>query len=162
SSLTRVTDQVRFAAGESRSLREGEPEPAPAHAAGWGPQPEPRVGPDGCPGCGWYPRSKAAADFLAALLLFVVCLPVMLVIAALVELASPGPGIYTQRRVGRQGRTFVIYKIRTMARDCERLTGPTWSSAGDPRITALGRFLRRTHLDELPQLWNVLRGEMSL
>jgi lipopolysaccharide/colanic/teichoic acid biosynthesis glycosyltransferase len=101
-------------------------------------------------------------DFLMALLLFVVSLPVVLVTSALVKLTSPGPAIYRQLRVGRHGRAFVIYKIRTMAHDCERLTGPTWSSAGDPRVTALGRLLRRTHLDELPQLWNVLRGEMSL
>jgi lipopolysaccharide/colanic/teichoic acid biosynthesis glycosyltransferase len=77
-------------------------------------------------------------------------------------LTSSGPAFYSQTRAGRYGQPYLIYKIRTMLHDCERLTGPCWSRPGDPRITRLGRFLRRTHLDELPQLWNVLRGEMSL
>jgi lipopolysaccharide/colanic/teichoic acid biosynthesis glycosyltransferase len=79
-----------------------------------------------------------------------------------VKLSSRGPAIYSQARVGRRGAPFVIYKLRTMAHDCERATGPRWATAGDARITPLGRVLRRTHLDELPQLWNILRGEMSL
>jgi lipopolysaccharide/colanic/teichoic acid biosynthesis glycosyltransferase len=70
--------------------------------------------------------------------------------------------IYTQVRVGRGRRLFTIFKVRTMYHDCERLTGPKWSTDNDPRVTPVGRLLRRTHLDELPQLWNVLRGEMSL
>src|SRR5262249_26068901 len=73
-----------------------------------------------------------------------------------------GPAFYTQTRVGRDGRLFSIYKIRTMVDKCESLTGPRWSMPGDPRITLVGHFLRVTHLDELPQLLNVLRGEMSL
>ena len=80
----------------------------------------------------------------------------------LVRLTSRGPAIYTQTRVGRGGRVFTLYKIRTMYHDCERQTGPRWSAAGDPRITPVGRVLRKLHLDELPQLLNVLRGEMSL
>jgi lipopolysaccharide/colanic/teichoic acid biosynthesis glycosyltransferase len=81
---------------------------------------------------------------------------------ALVRLTSRGPAIYSQARLGLNGRLFTIYKIRTMYHDSERLTGPQWSRPGDPRITPIGRILRATHLDELPQLWNVLRGEMSL
>jgi lipopolysaccharide/colanic/teichoic acid biosynthesis glycosyltransferase len=73
-----------------------------------------------------------------------------------------GPAVYTQTRVGRGGRVFTLYKVRTMYHDCESLTGPRWSTPGDPRVTPVGRVLRKLHLDELPQLWNVLRGDMSL
>src|SRR5664280_1346152 len=79
-----------------------------------------------------------------------------------VTLTSRGPVIYSQVRLGRNRRPFRIYKIRTMHHNCERTTGPTWSTENDPRVTALGRFMRRAHLDELPQLWNILIGEMSL
>jgi lipopolysaccharide/colanic/teichoic acid biosynthesis glycosyltransferase len=111
---------------------------------------------------GWYPPFKRAADFLLAGLLLVLTAPFILLASLLVKLTSRGPIFYTQVRVGRNGRPFTIYKIRTMRHDCERLSGPRWASARDPRITLAGRFLRRTHLDELPQLWNVLWGEMSL
>lgn len=107
-------------------------------------------------------RARAAADFALAALLLVPALPVMLACVALVRLTSAGPAIYAQARVGRAGRVFVLYKIRTMYHDCERLTGPQWSRPGDPRITPVGRVLRALHLDELPQLWNVLRGDMAL
>lgn len=80
----------------------------------------------------------------------------------IMALTSPGSALYRQRRVGRDGRMFTIYKIRTMAHDCEGSTGPVWARPGDPRATRFGRFLRRTHLDELPQFWNVLVGDMSL
>jgi lipopolysaccharide/colanic/teichoic acid biosynthesis glycosyltransferase len=70
--------------------------------------------------------------------------------------------MYSQTRLGRKSKPFKIYKIRTMIHNCERFSGPRWSVPGDPRITPVGKFLRNTHLDELPQLWNVLRGEMSL
>jgi lipopolysaccharide/colanic/teichoic acid biosynthesis glycosyltransferase len=82
--------------------------------------------------------------------------------ALLVRLTSRGPAFYTQTRVGLNGRLFAILKLRTMMHNCESLTGPRWSMPGDPRITPVGWFLRKTHLDELPQLINVLRGEMSL
>jgi lipopolysaccharide/colanic/teichoic acid biosynthesis glycosyltransferase len=110
----------------------------------------------------WYPRVKATADFAAALVLAVLALPVVLLSVLLVRLTSKGPAFYTQTRVGRNGRPFTIIKVRTMIDNCESLTGPRWSIPGDPRVTAVGWFLRQTHLDELPQLWNVLRGEMSL
>jgi lipopolysaccharide/colanic/teichoic acid biosynthesis glycosyltransferase len=105
---------------------------------------------------------KAVADLILALLLFIMTFPLMLVAMVLVKLTSRGSAIYAQTRVGHYGRPFTIYKIRTMVQDSERLTGARWSTPGDPRITPVGRFLRCTHLDELPQLWNVLRGEMSL
>jgi lipopolysaccharide/colanic/teichoic acid biosynthesis glycosyltransferase len=106
--------------------------------------------------------AQAVADFTLAAVLAVVALPVVAVCVLLVRLTSPGPGIYTQKRVGRGGRVFTLYKIRTMYHDCERLTGPRWSTPGDSRITPVGRILRKLHLDELPQLWNVLTGDMSL
>jgi lipopolysaccharide/colanic/teichoic acid biosynthesis glycosyltransferase len=97
-----------------------------------------------------------------ALLLLLPALPIMLAAALLVKLTSRGPIFYLQRRVGLGGRIYTMYKVRTMFHDCERLTGPRWATAQDPRITPVGRWLRRFHVDELPQLWNVLRGEMSL
>ncbi len=107
-------------------------------------------------------RVKAAADFAFAAALAVVALPLVVACVLLVRLTSRGPAIYTQTRVGRGGRIFVMYKIRTMYHDCESLTGPRWSTPGDTRITPVGRVLRKLHLDELPQLWNVLKGDMSL
>ncbi len=105
---------------------------------------------------------KSTMDwFLAAFLMFPAA-PVILAAMALVRLTSPGPAIYRQTRLGRGGRSFTIYKIRTMHHNSERLTGPRWSTPGDPRVTRLGRILRATHLDELPQLWNIFRGDMSL
>jgi lipopolysaccharide/colanic/teichoic acid biosynthesis glycosyltransferase len=105
---------------------------------------------------------KHAVDFVLALALTVPVLVLIAAAALLVRLTSRGPAFYTQVRVGRNGRPFTIYKIRSMVHNCESLTGPRWSIPGDPRITAVGWFLRRTHLDELPQLLNVLRGDMSL
>jgi lipopolysaccharide/colanic/teichoic acid biosynthesis glycosyltransferase len=110
----------------------------------------------------WYSLGKRAGEFSLALVLLVLTAPLMLLAVLLVKLTSRGPAIYSQTRVGRFGRLYTIYKLRTMAHNCERLTGPRWATACDPRITRVGRFLRRTHLDELPQLWNVLRGDMSL
>jgi lipopolysaccharide/colanic/teichoic acid biosynthesis glycosyltransferase len=110
----------------------------------------------------WYPACKAAADVLFGALLSVAALPVIAACAAVVKLTSPGPAFYTQTRVGRGGRTFTIYKLRSMVHNCESLTGPRWSLPGDPRVTRFGWFLRVSHLDELPQLLNVLRGEMAL
>jgi lipopolysaccharide/colanic/teichoic acid biosynthesis glycosyltransferase len=101
-------------------------------------------------------------DLVLGSLLLVLAAPLILALMVAVKLTSRGPAIYSQRRVGLRGAPFTIYKIRTMAHDCERATGSRWSTAADARITPLGRVLRRTHLDELPQLWNVLRGEMSL
>jgi lipopolysaccharide/colanic/teichoic acid biosynthesis glycosyltransferase len=114
------------------------------------------------PSARWYLGAKAALDFIIALALLVLTAPLILLAMLLVKLTSPGPALYSQTRLGRHGRPFTLYKVRTMAHDCESLTGPRWSVPGDSRVTAVGRWLRRTHLDELPQLWNVLRGEMSL
>jgi len=86
----------------------------------------------------------------------------MLVTALLLKLTSRGPVLYSQIRLGLNGRPFTIYKIRTMVHNCEKSSGACWSPPSDPRVTPLGCILRATHLDELPQLWNILRGDMSL
>jgi exopolysaccharide biosynthesis polyprenyl glycosylphosphotransferase len=104
---------------------------------------------------------KRAFDVVVALLLLAATLPVMLVVAAAVRVTSSGPVIFRQVRVGQDGRPFVIYKFRTMHAEAEQATGPVLASTNDPRVTTLGRVLRATRLDELPQLWNVLRGDMS-
>ncbi len=109
-----------------------------------------------------YQSAKAVLDFFVALILLILTAPLLLVAMALVKLTSRGPAIYAQVRLGRYGQPFTLYKVRTMAYDCESLTGPCWSVPGDTRVTTLGRWLRRTHIDELPQLWNVLAGHMSL
>jgi lipopolysaccharide/colanic/teichoic acid biosynthesis glycosyltransferase len=105
---------------------------------------------------------KSALDGALALALLLLTAPLMLVAMMLVRLTSRGPAIYAQQRLGLGGRPFTIYKIRTMHHDCESLTGARWSTPGDPRVTSVGRILRATHVDELPQLVNVLRAEMSL
>ena len=104
---------------------------------------------------------KRVFDLVVGVPLFVLALPVMLVVAALVRVSSPGPVLYTQERVGKDGRNFTMVKFRTMRADAERGTGPVLAAENDPRVTFLGRFLRATRLDELPQLWNLLRGDMS-
>ena len=106
---------------------------------------------------------KDALEPAAAWVLLVLHSPLLLLIAGLVRLESPGPVVYAQERVGRWGRRFRMLKFRTMRLDAEAETGPVWVSDGpDPRATRIGRVLRRLHLDELPQLLNVARGEMSI
>jgi lipopolysaccharide/colanic/teichoic acid biosynthesis glycosyltransferase len=110
----------------------------------------------------WYPPLKAAAEFTAAALLLIILAPIIGLAALLVKCTSRGPAFYSQVRLGKHGRPFSIFKLRSMTHECERVSGPQWSQHHDPRVTAIGRVLRRTHIDELPQLWNVLRGEMAL
>ena len=110
----------------------------------------------------WRLVLKRIVDVAGALAGLVLMAPLVPVIAAAIKLTSKGPILYSQERVGRFGDTFKIYKFRTMRTDAEA-GGPVWSAGDeDPRLTPIGRFLRRTHLDELPQLLNVLRGHMSL
>ena len=99
---------------------------------------------------------------LFAVVLLVLTAPVMLAAMLIVKLTSPGPALYSQVRLGRFGRPFTIYKIRSMRNNCEAQSGPRWCVTGDPRVTPFGWFLRKSHIDELPQLWNVLRGDLSL
>ncbi len=105
---------------------------------------------------------KRAIEVAIAAVALVLCLPILLVLAAAIVLTSPGPAVYSQLRVGQNGRVFRVYKLRSMRNDAERESGAVWSKPGDPRITRLGGFLRKTRLDELPQLWNILIGNMSL
>jgi lipopolysaccharide/colanic/teichoic acid biosynthesis glycosyltransferase len=108
-------------------------------------------------------RWRIIAGRLAALLLLISTAPLIALLMGAVRLTSKGPALYGQRRVGRRGLVFTIWKLRTMRCDAEQATGPVWASLGcDPRVTPLGYWLRRLHLDELPQLVNVLRGEMAL
>jgi lipopolysaccharide/colanic/teichoic acid biosynthesis glycosyltransferase len=110
----------------------------------------------------WYLPWKTGIDVAAALVLLILTAPVIAVATLLVRLTSRGPAFFRQTRLGRYGKPFTIYKLRTMWHNCESLTGARWSVPGDDRITPVGRWLRRTHIDELPQLWNVVCGDMSL
>jgi sugar transferase (PEP-CTERM system associated) len=105
---------------------------------------------------------KRAIDIVGAGVGLIVALPVMAAVAAAVRLSSGGGVMYHQSRVGLRGRVFTVHKFRSMRADAERQTGAVWAAPNDDRVTAVGRFLRRTRLDELPQLWNVLLGDMSI
>jgi exopolysaccharide biosynthesis polyprenyl glycosylphosphotransferase len=105
---------------------------------------------------------KRALDICLAVIGLVLTLPVMGLVAIAVRLSSPGPALYHQERVGQDGRVFVIHKFRSMRADAEKESGAVWAQSADHRVTAVGRFLRRARLDELPQLWNVLCGHMSV
>jgi len=105
---------------------------------------------------------KRLASIAVSILGLILSLPLLPFVALAIKLTSPGRLLYQQRRVGRNDSVFYCYKFRTMRADAEADTGPTWTGDEDPRITSVGRFLRITRLDEIPQLWNVLKGDMSL
>jgi sugar transferase (PEP-CTERM system associated) len=105
---------------------------------------------------------KRLASIVVSIIGLVLCLPVLPFVALAIKLTSPGRLLYHQKRVGRNDIIFYCHKFRTMRADAEVDIGPTWTGDQDPRITSVGRFLRRTRLDEIPQLWNVLKGDMSL
>lgn len=111
---------------------------------------------------GWKLAAKRALDLVVSVGALVFLSPLMLFISLLIKLDSKGPVFYAQERVGLDGKPFYMLKFRSMQEDAEEETGPVWAKADDPRCTRVGRFLRRTSIDELPQLINVLRGEMSL
>lgn len=108
----------------------------------------------------WEEFAKRLLDITVSILILIIGLPVWCVIALLVRLSSPGPVFFVQPRVGKNGKVFSMYKYRSMYVDLNR--GETWTQKNDPRVTPIGRFIRKSHLDEIPQLWNVLRGDMSL
>jgi len=124
------------------------------------------------PDASWQMFFKGLLDRAGALVLLCLASPVLVATALAIRLSSPGPVLFRQMRAGRYGRPFRMYKFRTMHNDAEmrraeleafnQMSGPVFKIAQDPRITPLGRWLRKTSIDELPQLWNVLRGEMSL
>ncbi len=109
-----------------------------------------------------YRDAKPWFDRIFGLMLLVFFAPVIAVCAVLVKLTSKGPAFYAQERVGQGGKIFKIIKLRSMRIDAETRSGPVWAEDDDPRVTCVGCVLRKMHLDELPQLINVLRGEMSL
>jgi len=120
------------------------------------------AGEESLPSPSLYAWVKRPADIVLALVGLALGSPFVAVAALLVKLTSRGPAFYSQVRLGLGGRPFRIYKIRSMCLNSEALTGPCWSTKGDPRVTPVGRFLRWSHIDELPQLWNILVGDMSL
>lgn len=101
-------------------------------------------------------------DIVGSLAILFCAFPAMLIAALLVKLTSHGPILYSQERVGKDREHFSLYKFRTMVDDAEKHVGPVWASKDDERVTPVGRVLRRTRVDELPQLYNILRGDMSL
>jgi lipopolysaccharide/colanic/teichoic acid biosynthesis glycosyltransferase len=119
-----------------------------------------------------YIKAKKVFDWLVSVTLFLLMAPLMLTIAALVKLTSPGPAFFHWEVVGEGGRYFTGYKFRSMYQDADEIkarlwaqnemTGPVFKMTHDPRVTSLGKFLRKYSLDELPQLWSVIKGDMSL
>lgn len=106
-------------------------------------------------------RLKRVVDVVTAAAVLVVTAPLSLLVAVLIKLEDGGPVIFRQVRLGRHGVPFVLRKFRSMRVDAEVETGPTWAQEDDPRVTRLGRWIRAFRIDEIPQAWNVLRGEMS-
>lgn len=103
-----------------------------------------------------------AFDIAGSVVGLLVATPIMLVVAVLIRIICGEPVLYRQKRVGKDGKIFTLYKFRTMINNAEDHTGPIWAAKDDPRVTRIGRILRRKRLDELPQLFNVIRGDMSL
>ena len=122
----------------------------------------PVMGLKGRPLSGWNAVVKRGMDIAVSGVLLMALWPLFLPLALIIKRTSKGPIFYRQERIGRDGRRFVIFKFRSMIEDAEGETGPVWAAEDDPRVTPVGRFLRRWSIDELPQLWNVLKGEMSL
>ena len=106
-------------------------------------------------------RMKHVLDFVASLIALILLSPLFLTLAILIKLSSPGPVFYSQKRIGRGGKPFTIYKFRSMYQDAEK-NGPQLSHPADDRCTPIGKIMRRLGIDELPQLWNVLTGDMSI
>ncbi len=110
----------------------------------------------------YFEAAKEVVDVILGFIALILCLPVLCLSAIIIKLSSKGPVFYTQDRVGKGGKLFKIYKLRTMYVDAESATGAVWARRGDPRIVPVCRWMRRSHVDELPQLINVIRGDMSL
>lgn len=109
----------------------------------------------------WEKSMKRIIDIIMSLILLVVSLPVTIATAVAIKVESKGPVFYRQERMGLNGKVFRIIKFRSMMQDAEKKSGPVWSTKGDPRITAVGRFIRRVRIDEIPQIINIFKGEMS-
>ncbi len=109
-----------------------------------------------------FDKFKRCLDYCLSIAGLTITSPLVAFAALMIKLESPGPIIYKQNRVGLNGKVFRIYKLRTMRADAEKGTGAVWAKANDPRITSIGRVLRKTRIDEIPQLFNVIKGEMSI
>lgn len=110
----------------------------------------------------WRQHGKMYSDYILVAIISFFAIPLMAVVALVVKVTSKGPVLYSQERVGKGGKRFMIYKFRSMRIDAEKDSGPVWAQDDDPRLTCIGKFLRKSHLDELPQLINVIKGDMSL
>lgn len=110
----------------------------------------------------WEAQIKRLMDIVVSAAVLSIGAPLWLIVAAVIRLNSAGPAVYHQERVGRNGKLFIMHKFRSMYIDAEKYSGPQWAKENDPRITPVGRFIRKTRLDEIPQFINVLKGEMSL
>ncbi|MDO8548866.1 MAG: sugar transferase [Ignavibacteria bacterium] len=109
----------------------------------------------------WEKKLKRSIDIIISLLILVITFPVCFVIAIAIKIDSKGPIFFTQERCGQNGKVFTIVKFRSMVLDAEKMSGPVWSQKDDPRITSIGKIIRKVRIDEIPQLYNVLKGEMS-
>lgn len=109
----------------------------------------------------WEESIKRFIDIISSLFILIIGLPVWLTVGIIVKLESKGPVFFKQERVGKDRKIFIMYKFRSMIQDAEK-KGGAWTSVGDPRVTKFGFFLRKSHIDEVPQFWNVLKGEMSI
>jgi lipopolysaccharide/colanic/teichoic acid biosynthesis glycosyltransferase len=110
----------------------------------------------------YFEAAKEIFDILMGVVFGILALPLLAVCAAIIRLSSKGPVLFTQIRVGKDGHPFRMYKLRTMYIDAEAKSGPAWARRDDPRVVPACRWMRRSHVDELPQLLNIIRGEMSL
>ncbi|MFA6468663.1 MAG: sugar transferase [Bacteroidota bacterium] len=110
----------------------------------------------------WEESAKRLTDIIVSLLILTFSSPIWIFAAIAIRINSPGPLVYSQERVGKNGKLFRMHKFRSMYQDAESRTGPVWATTNDPRITSVGKFLRKTRLDEIPQFYDVLRGYMSL
>jgi len=110
----------------------------------------------------WEKKMKRLLDLIVSLFILLITSPATVLTSIAIKLNSKGPVLYKQRRMGMNGKIFNVYKFRSMVVNAEEMTGPVWSTKDDPRITAVGRFIRRVRIDEIPQMINVLKGEMSL
>lgn len=109
----------------------------------------------------WEKKLKRIMDIILSFIIIIVSLPVTMIAALVIKLESKGPVFYKQERSGQGGRVFKMYKFRSMVQDAEKNTGPVWSTKDDPRITKVGKFIRKVRIDEIPQMINILRGDMS-
>ncbi|EQK45227.1 exopolysaccharide biosynthesis polyprenyl glycosylphosphotransferase family protein [[Clostridium] bifermentans ATCC 19299] len=110
----------------------------------------------------FYEIYKRVLDIVSSLLGLIIGLPIILIVAVLIKIDDKGPIFYTQERLGKDEKKFLVYKIRSMRVDAEKYGGAQWAQKDDPRVTKIGKFIRKTRIDEIPQLFNILKGDMSL